>query len=110
MRKYGILVTVVLLLAPLLAQADPQAQASQDQASQVSQSPALQDVFSYSYLQVNRLSEQSDFFNDRSAGQGLKFSYGFNGGVYLFGQWNRLNFARLAGHHPGIASCFLIAA
>ncbi len=99
MRKYGILVTVVLLLAPLLAQADPQAQASQDQASQVSQSPALQDVFSYSYLQVNRLSEQSDFFNDRSAGQGLKFSYGFNGGVYLFGQWNRLNFARLAGHH-----------
>jgi|SRR5487761_135766 len=98
MRKYGILVTVVLLLAPLLAQADPQAQTLQDQASQVSQSPAPQDVFSYSYLQVNRLSEHSDFFNDRSAGQGLKFSYGFNGGVYLFGQWNRLDFARLAGH------------
>lgn len=99
MRKYGILFTLWALLAPLLAHADSQATVLQDQTQQVSQSPAPQDVFSYSYLQVNRLSEQSDFFNDRSAGQGLKFSYGFKGGVYLFGQWNRLDFARLAGHH-----------
>ncbi|MGH8337472.1 MAG: hypothetical protein ACRETL_11765 [Gammaproteobacteria bacterium] len=103
------------MLAPLLAHADPQiqpssrqpyqAQTPQSQPSQPSQSQGSQDVFSYSYLQVNRLSQQSDFIegmfggNGRSAGNGLKFSYGFDDGVYLFGQWNRLNFDSLSGDH-----------
>jgi hypothetical protein len=104
MKNYIIISTLLLALTPLLALADPQAQvpltqASQDQSSQTEQNPAPQDVFSYSYLQVNRLSEHSDFFADRSAGQGLKFSYGFDGGVYLFGQWNHLDFDTHAGSH-----------
>jgi hypothetical protein len=61
--------------------------------------PPTTDVFSYSYLEVNRLSEHSDFFNDRSAGDGLKFSYDTADSVYLFGQWNRLDFDQLGGSH-----------
>ncbi|HVC37767.1 MAG TPA: hypothetical protein VNF46_05125 [Gammaproteobacteria bacterium] len=108
MKMSWLLFTAFLMVTPLAAHADPQAQTSptqsidstqSTQSTPSSQNQATQDVFSYSYLQVNRLSEWSDYFNDRSAGNGLKFSYGFDGGVYLFGQWNRLDFARLAGHH-----------
>lgn len=61
--------------------------------------PPATDVFSYSYLDVNRLSEHSNFFNDRSAGNGLKFSYDTADSVYLFGQWDRLDFDRLGSSH-----------
>ncbi|MGA9856182.1 MAG: hypothetical protein WBR29_13010 [Gammaproteobacteria bacterium] len=111
MRISGLVFTTLLFIAPLAAHADPQTQTTQSQSanntpsaqntqtSQNSQSQTTQDVFSYSYLQINRLSEWSDYFNDRSAGNGLEFSYGFDGGVYLFGQWNRLDFQTLDGHH-----------
>lgn len=65
----------------------------------VAQSTAPQDVFSYSYLQVNRLSEQTYNFNSLSAGNGLRFSYDFPDEVYVFGEWNQLNFDRLPGSH-----------
>ncbi|HVA55955.1 MAG TPA: hypothetical protein VNI53_09215 [Gammaproteobacteria bacterium] len=108
MRISGLLFTTLLLTASLAVQADPLIQTTQSQTvndtqntqnTQNPQNQTTQDVFSYSYLQINRLSEWSDYFNDRSAGNGLKFSYGFDGGVYLFGQWNRLNFKTLDGHH-----------
>lgn len=57
----------------------------------------LKDSISYSYVQVNHLAVKSDFFNDRSSGKGLKFSYDFPNYVYLFGQWNKLNFDTLPG-------------
>lgn len=63
------------------------------------QSGNAPDVFDYSYLQINRLSEHADFFNDRSAGNGLKFSWDFSNQVYLWGQWNRLDFDTLPGRH-----------
>jgi hypothetical protein len=59
--------------------------------------PPAQDVFSYSYLQLDHQSVRSDFFADRAAGNGLKFSYDFADSVYLFGQWNRLDFDALPG-------------
>ncbi|MDE2235886.1 MAG: hypothetical protein KGL13_09650 [Gammaproteobacteria bacterium] len=97
---------LVLLVMPLAKRADAQSQVPVQpqqtvtpQNNQSSQSQSGQDVFSYSYLQVNRLSEWSDYFNDRSKGNGIKFSYGFDGGVYLFGQWNRLDFQTLDGRH-----------
>jgi len=108
MRISGLLFATLLLGATLAVHADPQMPNTQGQPvnntqttqnNQDSQNPAAQDVFSYSYLQVNRLSEWSDYFNDHSAGNGLEFSYGFEGGVYLFGQWNRLNFENQNGHH-----------
>jgi hypothetical protein len=108
MRIPRLLFTTFFLTASLAVQAEPQTPATQSQPvsntpspqnTQNSENQATQDVFSYSYLQVNRLSEWSDFFNDRSAGNGLEFSYSFDGGVYLFGQWNRLNFETLDGHH-----------
>lgn len=77
---------LVLCLLPAAAIADDAA-------------PPPADVFSYSYLDVNRLSEHSDFFNDRSAGDGLKFSYDTANMVYLFAQWNRLDFDQLGGSH-----------
>jgi hypothetical protein len=104
----GLLLATLLLTASLAVRADPQIPASQGQpvnntpstqTSPNSGSQSAQDVFSYSYLQINRLSEWSDYFNDHSAGNGLEFSYGFDGGVYLFGQWNRLDFETLDGHH-----------
>jgi len=55
------------------------------------------DSMSYSYVQVNHLAVKSDFFNDRSSGKGIKFSYDFPNYVYLFGQWNKLNFNTLPG-------------
>ena len=57
----------------------------------------MKDSLSYSYLQVNHLAVKSDYFNDRSSGKGLKFSYDFPSYVYLFGQWNKLNFDTLPG-------------
>lgn len=111
MKISGLLLSALLMAASLAAHADPQAQVPQVQPFDLSQNtqntqdtlnnqnPAAADVFSYSYLQINRLSEHSDFFGERSAGQGLKFSYGFDSGVYVFGEWNRLNFQTLNGHH-----------
>lgn len=55
------------------------------------------DSMSYSYLQINHLTVNSDYFNDRSSGNGLKFAYDFPNYVYLFGQWNRLDFDTLPG-------------
>lgn len=103
MRIFWALLALWVMLAPLAARGTPQDQSLQnqpvDQSFPTTQVQGSPDVFSYSYLQVNRLSEYSDYFNDRSAGNGLKFSYGFGSGVYLFGQWNRLNFEKLLGHH-----------
>ena len=98
MRMLRVLLTSLLVLAPLAAHANPQYQPMQEQSMQAPQAQSSQDVFSYSYLQVNRLSEHSDFFNDRSTGNGLRFSYGLASGVYLFGQWNQLDFSALPGH------------
>ena len=74
-------------------------QPSVDQSSAPAQPAGSQDVFSYSYLQVNRLSEQSYAFNSLSAGNGLRFAYDFPDQVYVFGEWNSLNFDRLPGSH-----------
>jgi hypothetical protein len=63
-----------------------------------SQGPAT-DVFSYSLLEVGRTHAHSDYFRDDSSGTGIKFSYDFDGGVYLFGQWNKLDFDTLRGSH-----------
>ncbi|HSC46860.1 MAG TPA: hypothetical protein VLG68_02100 [Gammaproteobacteria bacterium] len=79
-------VLLISLALPLAAAADQ------------SGNPPAQDVFSYSYLQLDHQSVRSDFFADRSAGNGLKFSYDFADSVYLFGQWNRLDFEALPGN------------
>lgn len=71
--------------------------AAQSQDSGASQ-PPQQDPMSYSYLEVNHLAVNSDYFKDRSSGKGLRFSYDFPTEVYLFGQWNRLDFDTLAGN------------
>ncbi len=108
MKVTGLLLSTALMVTPLAVHADPQTQAAQTQpipatqntqTTQSTQDQTTQDVFSYSYLQVNRVSEWSDYFNDRSKGNGVSFSYGFDSGVYLFGQWDRLNFEILDGHH-----------
>lgn len=58
------------------------------------------DSFSYSTLEVNQLGIHSDFFDDRSSGKGLKFSYDTADDVYVFGQWNHLDFSALSpGSH-----------
>lgn len=74
-------------------------QLSTDQSSAPSLPAGPQDVFSYSYLQINRLSEQSYSFDSLSAGNGLRFSYDFPDQVYVFGEWNKLNFDKLPGSH-----------
>lgn len=86
MNRHAGIVFALCLLAPLASRADDAA-------------PPSTDVFSYSYLEANRLSERSDFFASRSAGDGLKFSYDSTSMVYLFGQWNRLNFDSRSGSH-----------
>ncbi|HET7395462.1 MAG TPA: hypothetical protein VFK12_03395 [Gammaproteobacteria bacterium] len=83
MNRISLAVLMMLCLAPFVAHAQ-----DSDAASQ--QMP--QDPMSYSYLQINHLALNSDYFNDRSAGNGIKFSYDFPNEVYLFGQWNRLDF------------------
>jgi opacity protein-like surface antigen len=60
--------------------------------------PPSTDVFSYSTLTVDHQHEHSDFFGDSSQGNGLKLSYDFSG-VYLFGQWDKLDFDTLPGNH-----------
>jgi hypothetical protein len=56
------------------------------------------DIFSYSTLTVDHQHLHSDFWADSSQGNGLKLSYDFSG-VYLFGQWNKLDFDTLPGSH-----------
>ena len=57
------------------------------------------DVFSYSTLEFDHLAAHSDYFDDRSSGNGLRFSYDTQDMVYLFGQWAKLDFDRLSGSH-----------
>jgi hypothetical protein len=57
------------------------------------------DVFDYNTLELDRLHVHSDYFGDSSAGTGLKFSYDMEGAVYVFGQWNKLDFDTLPGSH-----------
>lgn len=78
------------LLLPGMALADNSA---------VSTGAPAADSFSYSTLEVNQLGIHSDFFNDRSSGKGLKFSYDSEENVYVFGQWNHLDFNALQGSH-----------
>jgi hypothetical protein len=87
LRSLGLLATA--LLVPGLAQAAD---------VPASQGPAT-DVFSYSLLEAGRSHAHSDYFGDDSSGTGLKFSYDFDGGVYMFGQWSKLDFDRLLGSH-----------
>ncbi|HEV2110515.1 MAG TPA: hypothetical protein VGT99_04100 [Gammaproteobacteria bacterium] len=78
------------LLMPGMALADP--------AAASTGAPAA-DSFSYSTLEVNQLGVRSNFFDDRSSGRGLKFSYDSADMVYVLAQWNHLNFDRLPGSH-----------
>ena len=55
------------------------------------------DIFSYSTLAVDHLHEHSDFWADSSQGNGFKASYDFSG-VYVFGQWNKLDFDNVGSH------------
>ena len=50
------------------------------------------DIFGYSTLEVDHLHQHSNFFADSSQGNGLKVAWDFDGGVYLFGQWAKLDF------------------
>lgn len=65
-----------------------------------SQGPAT-DVFSYSTLELSHTRMHSDYFDDDSSGNGFRFSYDFDGGVYVFGQWNKLDFDTLGHPNPG---------
>jgi hypothetical protein len=80
-----ILALLVCLSLPLPALADDAAVPSTD-------------IFSYSTLTVDHLHEHSDFWADSSQGNGLDLSYDFSG-VYVFGQWNKLDFDTLQGSH-----------
>ncbi|HEU5398448.1 MAG TPA: hypothetical protein VFV77_04150 [Gammaproteobacteria bacterium] len=77
---------VLLALAPGLAQAD-------------GTPPA--DPFDYSVVAVDHLGIRSDFFADRSSGNGFKLAYDDQDGVYVFGQWNHLRFSDLPASNPG---------
>jgi len=57
------------------------------------------DPFDYNIVAVDHLGVRSDFFADRSSGNGLKLSYDTQDSVYLFGQWNHLTFSNLGGSH-----------
>jgi hypothetical protein len=52
------------------------------------------DIFSYSTLEADHFREHSDYFKDSSQGNGLRAAWDFDGGVYLFGQWAKLDFDR----------------
>jgi hypothetical protein len=56
------------------------------------------DIFSYNTLTADHQHEHSDFWGDSSQGNGLKLSYDFSG-VYVFGQWDKLDFDTLSGSH-----------
>jgi len=58
------------------------------------------DVFSYSTLTLDHLHEHSDYFGNSSQGNGLALSYDFSG-VYVFGQWNKLDFDQWNKLVPG---------
>lgn len=79
----------VILLMPVMALAAP---------GDSGGAPAA-DSFSYSTLEVNQLGVHSDFFDDRSSGKGLRLSYDSTDMVYVFGQWNHLDFSRGPGSH-----------
>jgi hypothetical protein len=53
------------------------------------------DIFSYSTLEVDHLHQHSDYFADSSQGNGFKAAWDFDGGVYVFGQWAKLDFDTL---------------
>ena len=57
------------------------------------------DPFDYNTLTVDHLGVRSDFFADRSSGNGLKLVYDSQDSVYYFGQWNHLVFSTLPGSH-----------
>lgn len=57
------------------------------------------DPFDYSVVTVDHLAMHSDYFGDRSSGNGVSFAYDDQDGVYFFGQWNRLDFTKLPGSH-----------
>ncbi len=57
------------------------------------------DPFDYSIVAVDHLDIHSDYFADRSSGNGLKLVYDTQDTVYVFGQWNRLDFTTLSGSH-----------
>lgn len=91
MRLRPVFVLMAALLAPGLARAAD---------VPASQGPAT-DVFSYSTLEFGRTHAHSDYFGDSSSGTGIKFSYDFDGGVYVFGQWSKLDFDTLPGSSLG---------
>ena len=59
------------------------------------------DPFDYNIVAVDHLGIRSDFFADRSSGNGLKFAYDTQDSVYFLGQWNHLVFSNppLSGSH-----------
>src|SRR5690349_11802920 len=57
------------------------------------------DPFDYNALTVDRLGIRSDFFADRSSGNGLKLVYDSQDSVYYFGQWNHLVFSKPGSHN-----------
>jgi len=76
-----VLALLACLALPLPALADDQIPAT--------------DIFSYSTLELDHLHQHSDFFADSSQGNGFKAAWDFDGGVYLFGQWAKLDFDRV---------------
>lgn len=86
---WGLLALALALCLPGVALADDNGNSSTSSA----------DVFSYSNLSLDHLHEHSDFFDDTSSGSGLKFSYDFPEEVYLFAQYDKLNFVRMQGSH-----------
>ena len=79
-----VLALLACLALPLPALADDQVPGS--------------DIFSYSTLELDHLHQHSDYFADSSQGNGLKAAWDFDGGVYLFGQWAKLDFDRVGSH------------
>lgn len=79
-------VSAVSLILPSLAWADDAG------------APAT-DLYSYSTLEVDHLHAHSDYFGDSSSGNGVKFSYDMANAVYVFGQWDKLDFNTLPGSH-----------
>lgn len=77
LRALGLLACLIL---PLPALADDAAPAT--------------DIFSYSTLELDHLRQHSDYFQDSSQGNGLRAAWDFDGGVYVFGQWAKLDFDR----------------
>lgn len=82
--SFRVLGLLGLLALPLSALADDQIPAT--------------DIFSYSTLELDHLHQHSNYFGDSSQGNGLKAAYDFDGGVYIFGQWAKLDFDRVGSH------------